>query len=113
MGYQNDKENFGLLVGSLVVVIFVLCLLGFLSKSKKHEYQVIKKPGVTVTNVSAVKTVVTNNAVTVHGEKKEKVKEEVVVCSTSMPVAVFTADKSKLKKHLQKKLAEEQNKKVN
>lgn len=115
-----DTSSLSALGGSLfvMVILFFSIELGHLIVKHRDNKLLASRTSVSVvpaTNMPAVKTIVaTNNPVMVHGEKKEEAGEEMLaVCNTNVPKAVFTADKNKMKKHLQKKLAEEQSKNVN
>ena len=106
----------GFVFGGVAVVILLLYVINVglpklsVSNDQKEVGNLAVKdtPVVMVTN--AVKAVITNSEPVIIPNVKE---EMLPTRNTNMSVAVFTADKSKLKKHLQKKLAEEQNKNVN
>ena len=109
---EREDGNLAVLGGSLfMLTLFVLAILAWQRPDEKLKVG----PRAPIVEAKVKKTVVTtNNPVMVHGEKKEEIGEVVqAVCNTNVPKAVFTADKNKMKKHLKKKLAEEQSKNVN
>jgi len=113
MSESNEIEISGPMVSTLAgIVLVVFLVIGvnlYQQKTSDHQKPAPATKVVAMTNgvleIGVQKTEMTLN--------KEVEEEALVVRNTNVPVAVFIADKNKIKEQLQKQLAKEQSKNVN